>query len=80
MTGHTIAADDKRLLPEFGPVFWAERVSEREWRYCKYCFRDVPTFVLREGLMGSMEATGSMRCCWECGSGIQRLEGRTDDQ
>lgn len=67
-----IITDDKRLLTG-GPVFWYHRESEREWHYCKYCYRDTPTFKFFEGLIGSLEPTGVMRCCWECGSGIEIL-------
>jgi hypothetical protein len=69
----TVIYDDKRLIPEFGREFWCARVSERDWNYCKYCYRDTPTFILTEGAIGSTQPTGRMRCCWECGSGLQRL-------
>lgn len=68
--------DDKRHMPEFHPKIWSERQSEREWHHCKYCHRDVPTFLLTEGLVGNEEAGQTLRCCWECGSGLEQLEPR----
>ena len=65
---------DKRTDPLFGPVFWIERESEREWHWCKYCNRDVPTFQYRQGVIGSHEVLETLRCCWECGSGIDVLK------
>jgi len=66
--------DDKRLQPKFTEDIWCERTSEREWHYCKYCHREVPTFLLDEGEMGSMPVIHRLRCCWECGSGLAKLE------
>jgi hypothetical protein len=68
-----VVSDDKRLIPECGPVHWAHRESERDWHYCKYCYRDVPTFRLAEGQIGWGTPTGVMRCCWECGAGLEIL-------
>ena len=48
-----MTSSDKRLTPEFGPIFWCERESEREWHYCPACYRDVPTFRFSEGVVGS---------------------------
>lgn len=66
--------NDKRLIPEFGAAIWAERKSEREWHHCKYCDRDVPTFILTEGYIGSQVAASKLRCCWECGAGLWPME------
>ena len=74
-----IQYDDKRLLPEFGKKFWCERLSEREWGYCKYCYHDVPTFVLAEGEIGSGNPLQLLRCCWECGAGIEILENKPEN-
>ena len=49
------------------------RESEREWHYCPACYRDVPTFRFSEGVVGSGEPVSVIRCCWECGYGIDRL-------
>jgi hypothetical protein len=68
-----MTSSDKRLTPEFGPIFWCERESEREWHYCPACYRDVPTFRFSEGVVGSGEPVSVIRCCWECGYGIDRL-------
>jgi len=62
--------DDKRMLPEFGPLFWSRKKSTKKWHYCKYCYKDVPTFFLTEGIYHHMEPLQIMRVCWECGSGI----------
>jgi hypothetical protein len=62
---------DKRLIPEFGPKFWAHRKSERRWHYCKYCYRNVPTFIFSDGEMGNLTPLSQIRCCWECGSGLE---------
>jgi hypothetical protein len=69
----TVYYDDKRLIPEFGPKIWAHRESEHGWHYCKYCYRDVPTFTLTEGLIGSLKPLQVLRCCWECGAGLDIL-------
>ena len=63
--------DDKRLIPLSSEHLWCERTSERQWHYCKYCYRDVPTFVLTEGRRGSLNPIQQLRCCWECGSGLE---------
>lgn len=68
-----VISDDKRLTPLFGEYFWCERKSERGWHYCKYCHRNCPTFVFTEGRMGSSDVVQSLRCCWECGSGLEIL-------
>jgi hypothetical protein len=65
---------DNRLLPTFGERFWCTRTSEREWQWCKYCGRDVPTFILDVGSVGSLAIEQRLRCCWECGSGLEQLE------
>lgn len=65
--------DDKRLISEFSDLGWAHRKSDREWHYCKYCYRDVPTFILTEGRISSEQPTQVLRCCWECGSGLDLL-------
>jgi hypothetical protein len=67
-------ADDKRLIHD-SREFWVNRRSERKWQYCKYCYRNTPTFIFTEGTYGSPEGkspmiTQQLRCCWECGSGI----------
>lgn len=69
---------DKRLIPEFTERFWANRTSERDWHHCKYCLRDVPTFILSEGDIGDLTPTQILRCCWECGSGIELLKSSQD--
>jgi len=75
-----IQNDDKRLLPEFGKKFWCERKSEREWHFCKYCSRDVPTFVLSEGIIGNVDPVQTLLCCWECGAGLEKLDKPQHDQ
>jgi len=72
--------DDKRLIPEYGDVFWCHRLSERKWSYCKYCRRDVPCFQLTEGRMGQHSPEQVTRCCWECGSGLEILYERSHEQ
>jgi len=67
-----IFTDDKRTISD-GPRFWVDRESERDWHYCKYCYRDVPTFVLSEGEYGSQTPVQRLRCCYECGSGLALL-------
>jgi hypothetical protein len=70
--------DDKRLLAS-SPEIEVERESEHEWHYCKYCYRDTPTFILTEAWwpvgQTSANRVAKMRCCWECGSGLERLDG-----
>lgn len=65
--------DDKRLIPEFSGEFWAHRHSERDWSYCKYCVEQAPTFQLAEGVIGSSVPVRVLRCCWQCGSGLEVL-------
>lgn len=76
---------DKRLTPNDGNPYWVLRESEREWQDCKYCWSEVPTFLHFEGLVGSLEPTKVLRCCWECGAGLDIVEGvrpkmDTDDE
>lgn len=66
--------DDKRLVPEWGEYFWAHRKSERKWHRCKYCRKTTPSFIYTEGDYGDPEPRLVLRCCWECGSGLQLLE------
>lgn len=65
--------NDKRWLPRFGTQSWAERTSERQWHYCAECRHDVPTFILTEGLLGTIEPDQKLRCCWECGWALERV-------
>lgn len=67
-------SSDNRLTPAFGPIFWCERKSERKWHHCKYCCHNVPTFLLDVGVIGSQEVIQTLRCCWECGSGLDSLK------
>ena len=62
---------DSRNIPKFGEHFWADRKSEKEWHYCKYCYEEAPTFILIQGNMGDVNPTEKMRCCWQCGSGLE---------
>lgn len=68
--------DDKRYVPGLSECgrFWAHRTSERVWRNCKYCRRDVPTFLLSEGRVGNSDPVQVLRCCWECGYAISQLK------
>ena len=66
---------DKRLTRSSESV-GVERVSKKKWHYCKYCYKKVPTFLLKEWLLPSAfdaKPDSIIRCCWECGSGIDRL-------
>lgn len=65
--------DDKRLIPEFVGASWCRRTSEPEWHSCKYCYKQTPTFKFEGGRLGSNDPTLVLRCCWECGSGIETL-------
>ncbi len=68
-----LITEDKRLLRD-GPEFWVHRKSEKPWHYCKYCYHDVPTFLLSEGLYGSVDTISILRCCWECGAGLESIK------
>jgi hypothetical protein len=54
------------------PEVWARREQEPEWHWCKYCYEQVPTFRLTEGLAGSTDVQ-VLRCCCECGAGLEIL-------
>lgn len=66
-------------MPDFDGSYWNERVSEIHWHYCKYCYREVPTFLLNEGRIGSLEVLNTLRCCWECGAGIANLSNKEEE-
>ena len=68
---------DNRLL-ETQPGLAVRRRSERRWHYCKYCYKYVPTFKLVEAAYtypkrGPYYFIVVLRCCWECGYGLERL-------
>lgn len=65
---------DKRLTPQFSEEFWCERTSLKKWDDCKYCYRRTPQFLHNEGRIGSSVPTRRLRCCWECGSGLELLD------
>ncbi len=69
---------DSRTAPKFDENFWRARHSEREWHDCKYCYKEVPTFVLVEGLIGNLAPVQYMRVCWECGAGLHIFDGYDD--
>lgn len=62
---------DKRLIEPIGPHLWSKRQSEKTWHFCKYCRHRVPTFKFTEGKLGSEQPLQVLRCCWECGSGLE---------
>jgi hypothetical protein len=64
--------DDTRLIQPSKDI-WVERISEKEWHECKYCYKEVPTFLLKE-TVHQLGRTGVLRCCWECGAGLDRLD------
>jgi hypothetical protein len=68
-----VIGDDKRLISD-DEIFWTDRQSVHKWRYCKYCYRNTPQFLFRCGLYGSCVPTQVLRCCWECGSGLEQIE------
>lgn len=72
-----VISDDKRLV-QTGDTFWVQRVSERKWHYCKYCYRIVPTFLLLEGYLAENDALSVIRGCWECGAGLDLWRGPTN--
>jgi len=82
LTG-AVFVDDKRLLSSsrIGEVDIAvERESERDWHYCKYCYEDAPTFILTETVTQNGKAfeVSKLRCCWQCGSGLEFIESGVD--
>lgn len=68
---------DNRSLPLVGENgFYHLRKSIRRWRWCKYCHKDTPQFVLAEGTRGDeLKTIHILRCCWECGYGLQEISG-----
>ena len=77
---HKVIDDDKRLLwskcDENGTFIEVSRKSEKQWHECKYCYEKAPTFILTErlGKLGKgIFHISIMRCCWQCGSGLERL-------
>ncbi len=76
--------DDKRLIPHEGPggLFTVIRRSLKGWRYCKYCYRDTPQFLFTEEWSHHPAGSQTLRCCWECGSGLElvmRSSGRSEE-
>ena len=70
------SGDDKRLIPAESTdgVLWATRTTDAKFSYCKYCYEDVPTFLLAEGLQNDLnEPVQILRSCQECGSGLELL-------
>lgn len=65
--------NDKRLIPDCTNEFWSERKSEKTWHYCKYCHGNAPTFRLVQGKVGDLAPLLILRCCWQCGAGLDQL-------
>jgi NAD-dependent dihydropyrimidine dehydrogenase PreA subunit len=70
-----LITDDKRLAsPREG--YGVLRRSIGRWGDCKYCHHRTPQFYFWERLdLPDAEPTWQvLRCCWECGSGLEVVE------
>jgi len=65
---------DKRQTKSSAQINVSKK-SERGRHYCKYCYKNVPTFVLEED-MPNFNVSQRMRCCYECGSGLEIIDHR----
>jgi hypothetical protein len=67
--------NDKRLIGST-KRFAVTRESIRRWMDCRYCRKPTPQFILTERAMKKSGLKGhlKMRCCWECGSGLDIVE------
>lgn len=72
--------DDKRTAPQVDERFWRFRYSLRRWRWCKYCGHDTPQFLFIEGMIGKDFPGCTLRCCWECGSGVGEYDHKVGDR